>query len=271
MASVADTSAFTEPIGPPSQAPTLTATAASSSQIRLAWTAVAGAAGYRLFRGSTLAYSGQGLSFTDGGLTAGAQYCYTVRAFNSSGDGPLSNQACAFTTQGPPTAAPSLTATATSSSQIALSWATVAGATGYRLYRGSSQIYSGPATSFTDNGLAAGTQYCYTVRASNGAGDGPLSNQACATTAGAGPGQVQNLRVWNVTHQSISLAWDAVTGAESYDVLRWGTVIGNWSGTTYNNIGLSPNTQYCYTVRARAGTVMGPESAQVCATTLAAP
>jgi hypothetical protein len=37
------------------------------------------------------------------------------------------------------------------------------------------QVSSGAATSFTDTGLAAGTEYLYTVRATNSAGDGPRS------------------------------------------------------------------------------------------------
>ncbi len=34
-------------------------------------------------------------SYTASGLTAGTIYCYRVRAFNTSGDSPYSNQACA--------------------------------------------------------------------------------------------------------------------------------------------------------------------------------
>ena len=84
----------------------------------------------------------------------------------------------------PPTSAPALTATAASSSQVSLSWTEVTGATGYRLYRDDAGLDSGSARTYTDSGLTAGTPYCYTVRAYNAAGDGPLSSQACATTQG---------------------------------------------------------------------------------------
>ena len=86
----------------------------------------------------------------------------------------------------PPTTAPSLTADSVSSSQINLSWTAVADVTGYKLYRGPNLIYSGPNRSFNHRGREANTQYCYTVRAYNSAGDGPMSAQRCATTQADG-------------------------------------------------------------------------------------
>ena len=75
---------------------------------------------------------------------------------------------------------------------IALSWSAPSGATvgGYTVWRGSASgaettevATLGPAaTSFTDTSVDADSTYFYEVRAVDGAGTGPLSNEASAST-----------------------------------------------------------------------------------------
>ncbi|MFD5428457.1 glycosyl hydrolase family 18 protein [Streptomyces sp. NPDC127084] len=57
-----------------------------------------------------------------------------------------------------------------------------------------------------------------------------------------------------VTNTSVTLSWTAATddkGIRNYDVLRGGTKIATVTGLTYTNTGLTPGTDYSYTVRAR--------------------
>jgi hypothetical protein len=89
-----------------------------------------------------------------------------------------------------------LGATATSSSQINLSWTASSAGTGcsitYSVFRSttsgftpssSNQIASGvSATTFSDTGLAASTIYYYLVEGTNSGGTSAASNQASATT-----------------------------------------------------------------------------------------
>ena len=88
----------------------------------------------------------------------------------------------------PPTSAPSVSAYATSTSSIQLSWTAVDGATLYKVYRGSTRLYYGSDLEYSETGLQPATSYCYTVRGNNSAGDGPSSTQVCATTLGGGGG-----------------------------------------------------------------------------------
>ena len=82
-----------------------------------------------------------------------------------------------------------LTATATSVSQIAVTWSAVSGATQYEVWRSSNgaafaQLPNNPtSTSSTDSSVAAGTTYFYRVRAANGSGGvSGFSNIDAATT-----------------------------------------------------------------------------------------
>src|SRR5206468_1340506 len=85
-----------------------------------------------------------------------------------------------------------LTAAATSTSQVSLSWGAVSGATAYAVQRSpdgstgwATVAPSLTAPTYTDTGLAAGTKYYYRVQASNTAGDSAYSSTASATTQAA--------------------------------------------------------------------------------------
>ena len=102
-----------------------------------------------------------------------------------------------------PTTPSGLSATATSSSQINLSWtaSTSSCALSYNIFRSttsgfvpstSNQIASGvTGTSFSNTGLAASTTYFYLVEATNSGGTSGPSNQASATTQTGTTGPVQ--------------------------------------------------------------------------------
>jgi len=102
-----------------------------------------------------------------------------------------------------PTVPGGLSATATSSSQISLSWtaSTSSCAVTYNIFRsttsgftpsGSNRIASGvTGTTFGDTGLAAQTTYFYLVEATNNGGTSGPSNQASATTQAGPPGATQ--------------------------------------------------------------------------------
>jgi chitodextrinase len=92
----------------------------------------------------------------------------------------------------PPSAPGTLTANATSSTQISLTWGAATddvGVTGYRVERCAgagcasfAQIATPTGTSFGDTGLTASTSYSYRVRAVDAAGIWAFSNIGSATT-----------------------------------------------------------------------------------------
>lgn len=210
------------PTPTPTPAPTpaapanLTATAASTSQINLAWLDMSGNEdGFKIQRLSNSVWTQVGTtaanvtSWANSGLSASTSYTYRVLAYNASGDSPVSNQASATTQAPAPTPTPTptptpiptptpdatapsmpsgVTATAVSSSQINLSWNSStdsggSGLAGYRIYQGGIQSGSTAATSYSQSGLSSNIQYCFTVAAYDNAGNvSGQSLQACAMT-----------------------------------------------------------------------------------------
>ncbi len=202
-------------------APTgLTATAASSSIISLSWTAVTPPANcsissYSVY-GSTvsgftpgssnqIASGVTGTTYSTTGLTASTTYYYVVEAVDADGNSAASAQATATTQSSSCTTVPSaptgLTATASSSSAIGLSWTAVTppanctissysvyGSTTSGFTPSSSTLIAGgvTGTSYSNTGLTASTTYYYVVEAVDAEGSSSGSAQATATTQAAG-------------------------------------------------------------------------------------
>jgi hypothetical protein len=124
---------------PPSAPTALTATMIFSTQINLSWTDVTNTTGYKIERkfGASGFYVqiattvAEEVTYFDTTVTPTNTYYYHVRAYNGSGDGGYSPETNA-TPMAPPSA---LTATAISSTQIALTWTNVANETGYKIER----------------------------------------------------------------------------------------------------------------------------------------
>ncbi len=98
---VCTTTLSTPDTTPPSVPTNLTATAISSSQIDLSWTASTdnvGVVGYKIYRDGSYLKSVTTTSTSDTGLNPNTQYCYTVSAYDAAGnESDKSSQVCATT------------------------------------------------------------------------------------------------------------------------------------------------------------------------------
>jgi len=197
----------------PPQPPTgLTATAISSSQINLSWTAPnnnggSSITGYKIEQstdsGSTwnviVSNTGStGTTYSNTGLSPSTTYTYRVSTINSVGTSSPSSISSATTNTQlfPPQPPTNLSATAVSSSQINLSWNAPSNnggspITGYKINRSDDggttwitlvQNTQNTGTTYSDTGLSPSTTYTYRVSAINSIGTSSTSNTAIATT-----------------------------------------------------------------------------------------
>ncbi|OGD30828.1 hypothetical protein A2833_01375 [Candidatus Azambacteria bacterium RIFCSPHIGHO2_01_FULL_44_55] len=112
-----------------------------------------------------------------------------------------------------PSTPANLIATVFSSSQINLSWTASTdnvAVTGYRIYRGGTQITTVPGTSYSNTGLTANTAYSYTVAAVDAAGNvSALSPARNVTTLASQPSITVLLAHWKFDEGSGITASDS--------------------------------------------------------------
>ena len=219
-------------------APTgLTATASGTTAINLSWTAPGSTGGSAITGYKIESSSDGGTSWTDlvadtsnttttyahTGLTAGDTRHYRVSAINTTGTGDPSNVDSATTDASVPGAPTGLTATASGTTQIDLSW-TAPGSTGGSAITGYKiESSSDGGTSWTDlvadtsnttttyahTGLTAGDTRHYRVSAINTTGTGTASNVDSATTDASVPGAPTGLTATASGTTAINLSWTA--------------------------------------------------------------
>jgi fibronectin type 3 domain-containing protein len=261
-------------------APTnVTATAISSTQINLSWTAPNSSLGIKNYvvqrcqgaacsNFATIA-SPTTTTYSDTPLTAGTSYSYQVSAVdNQSNSGPNSTSASATTF---PTAPTNVTATAISSSQINVSWTASSSSIGIKNYvvqrcQGAAcsnfaPIATPTAATFSDTGLTAGTSYSYQVSALDTQNNSSANSTPAATATTSTPPTVPtNVTANAISTSQINVSWTASTssvGLKNYVVQRCqGAACSNFATVatpttnTLNDTGLTPGTSYSYEVSA---------------------
>lgn len=241
--------------------PTLSSAENTSDGIKITWKSVKGAEGYRVYRKTSggswtrLTDSTTALSYTDkSSLTSGTNYIYTVRAYKGSDWGWYNSGITVAKLS-----SPSLSKAENNSGGIKITWKSVKGASGYRVYRKTSGgswtrlVNSTSGTSYTDkSSLTSGTKYYYTVRALKG------SSLSWYNTTGVSETKlsIPSLSGAQKVSGGVKVSWSSVKGASGYYVYRKSSG-GSWSriastkSTSYTD--KTSNINYIYTVRAYKG------------------
>ncbi|MDF7819489.1 glycoside hydrolase family 9 protein [Runella sp. MFBS21] len=259
------------------QAPTaptnLTSSNISQTELTLSWTASTdnvAVTAYEVYRGTTLLNANVTTnSFNVTGLTCGTAYTFSVKAKDAAGNiSTASNNANATTSNCPDTQAPTaptnLTASNISQTGLTLSWTASTdnvGVTAYEVYRGTALLNANVTTnSFNVTGLTCGTAYTFSVKAKDAAGNiSTASNNANATTSNCpdtqAPTRPAGLVATNKTQTGFTLSWTASTdnvAVVAYEVYQAGVLLnGNVTSTSLDVTGLSCNTNYSMTVKAK--------------------
>ncbi|MCL2305111.1 MAG: fibronectin type III domain-containing protein [Planctomycetaceae bacterium] len=245
--------------------------------VSLAWNAVPWATGYEIqYRAGSGAWTTvSGFSDTTrliAGLNPDTEYEFQVRAVNVAGAADLAgglgwSQSLFVMT---PAAVPeNFRRIAWEVDSVTLQWDVVARAAAYEIrYReygtGLWVLWPGPlnglTTTATITGLDSGTRYEFQIRTEGSTKPGNYSEWSAIATATTLPEAPLHLMCFDPTDVSVSLAWDAVKIATSYEVqYRVKTGPGPWlwpmewvdlSATSKTIAGLSPSVMYEFRVRA---------------------
>ena len=267
----------------------VTAESASSTSINLTWTAVSGAAKYKIYTAvtSTGTYryvdETEYRTYTVNDLVPASTYYFKVSSVDIDGiEGPRSTYAVATTTM----PVPAIWAAVLSSDSIRIDWNPVAGATSYLVYRSGTAsadyTLAGAAstTSYTDTGLTPLTTYYYKVSAVTAKGEGEQSSPASTTTPNTGVVVVpapSGIQTNAISSTSIQISWTAISQATGYRIYRSGpatgsfTPIGNVTAITFTDTELSPLTVYYYRISTVHSGGESEQSITVSATTQAVP
>ena len=265
--------------------------------VTLTWSHVFAASGYNVYRAAsqygTYTNIAEHLSvreYADTNLNPSTTYWYKIGAYNEKGESqsitPLevTTSAAGVTLPSAPT---SFRITDVTASSISLAWNSVSGAAGYKIYRddtsttGLIAALSASETSYTNTGLSANRGYDYWVSAYNDSGEGPkasVSGQTTTTDSGGEETQLTaptNVKAEAQSDGSIKVTWDAVSGADSYEIRFATSADGNYyyytsgwtTDTWYIDWAVSSGQIWYYKVRAYNGTGSSPLSSEYgCAT-----
>jgi len=264
----------------PSTPPQPTGSAGYSSA-NMAWAASTdniGVAGYNIYRNGAYYAQTSETTFDDSGLAAATTYTYQTQAFDVAGNtSPLSTVLSLTTADNvPPNSPTNVVATATSGTQVSVTWTPPSGgtATSYSIFRGTDaeslpQIATrGTCTNpclFNDYPLVPGTTYYYGIEAKVQGNVSPMSILASTTTYPL-PTVPANVTATATSDSQIKVTWAPSNGGglpiSTYSILE-GTTPGLLhsiatvnstvcAGSTCSYVAksLTPATTYYYEVQA---------------------
>ena len=245
--------------------PVLSSAANAYGGVKVSWKSVSGAERYQLWRktadtgwkkvGSQVADT----VTVDATAESGVKYTYTVRAhtglaqsgYDKTGKSVLYLEA------------PEVSKLENKTNGMKVTWNTVAGAKSYQLWRktettGWKKVGSPvTAANTVDTTAVSGTTYFYTVRAINGSVQSSYNNTGFSGYFLASP----TLKSASNVASGVNVTWNAVDGAESYQLWRkvsggkWGKLGTPVSGISAVDTTTESGVTYVYTVRAVKGDV----------------
>jgi hypothetical protein len=210
----------------------------SCTAVTVTWAASSGATSYEIWR-NTVNDSGTATQigtdtaspFDDTSAVGGTTYFYWLKAVNACGTSAFSaSDAGSRNAASTPAAPTGVTASdATSCASVTVSWTAVSGATGYQIWRNTTnnsatatQIGTDTASPFDDTTATAGTTYFYWVKATNVCGTSGFSASDSGSRAtGSAPAAPTRVRATDGTScAETTITWQASAGATGYEIWR---------------------------------------------------
>jgi len=259
---------------PPDAPASVTASDDSPHSIRVSWTAADRAQSYRISRNPVNAFIGAveiatttSLSWHDTTTAVNDPHYYFVEALNTGGtSAPTGSAVPGVKIPLPPGTPTGLSASDGSSSSVTLlTWSAVPGATGYRVFRNTTDLTAGAVeialvgetTSHADAGGAAGTVFWYFIRAIVAGNDSGPSNLDSGFRLAVAPAAPTGISATPGTApDGVRVNWEATPDTTQYRIYRSeGTstdaaeLIGETTLTEWIDLTALPGRTYRYFVR----------------------
>jgi alpha-tubulin suppressor-like RCC1 family protein len=243
--------------------------AKTDTTVSLSWTAATdniGAIKYEIYQGTTLLNTVMNTSYMVTGLKPNTAYSFTVKSKDAAGNISVSSTPVNVTTDAIsdtqiPSTPTGLTVSAKTDDSVTLKWTASTdnvGVAGYEVYQGTTLISTVTTTNHTVNGLTPSTEYSFTVKAKDAAGNVSFASSSVKVTTNAdsqAPSMPVNVTASVRTATTVTLSWVASTdniGVVGYEIFSGGLLLKTVT-TPSNNVvtGLKPNTTYTFTVKAQ--------------------
>ena len=252
----------------------------STGKPRITWNSISNASKYEVYRATsktgkyTLLTTTEKTAVTNTKTDSGKTYYYKVRAIYTNGlKSEFSNTVKLTAKQTGKLATPAMTLSINSTSgKPVIKWNAVDGAVSYKVAYCTTKdgeyklLKDTTATSVTHTSAVAGKKYYYKVRAisSDSTNNGTYCSPKYVTCDCAKP----VVKATNIASTGkIKLTWDAVSGADKYDVYRATSKDGTYSlltttsKTTVTNTKTTAGNTYYYKVKALKSDVSAATSA----------
>ena len=236
----------------------------STGKPYIKWAAVAGASKYEVYRSGskdgtyTLLGTTTATNYTDNKANAGYIYYYKAKAVNANSiKSDYSATVAATCHCARPVVKPDYLI---STGKPYIKWTAVSGASKYYVYRSGSSngtykyVGTTTATNYTDNKANAGYTYYYKVKAVSKVSSG--ANSYYSVVIGATCHCARPSVKITTSNGSPKLTWNAVAGANKYEVYRATSKNGSYtkmfttSNLSYTNTSAKAGTTYYYKVKA---------------------
>ncbi len=240
--------------------PFIKSVSSGESCIEINWKKSAGAQGYYIYRKNA-----KGIEFLsdikgdnnclyeDKDVVEGKVYTYTVTAYKDD-----YRSFHEFKSSLPYVASPEIISAENAEKTVTVKWSKEKTADNFVVYRKVNdepnwvklKTLSGKKNAFTDSRVKSGNTYNYTVRAISKNIYSGYNKNGVSTQFLNIP---EKFKVKNY-NDGVSLSWNAVEGAQSYNVYRSikgkNEIIGQTSELTYSDMDVKDGKEYTYTVRA---------------------
>ena len=223
--------------------------------IKISWKKVKGAKKYKIYRNKKAIKTTDKTNYKDFSVNSGKKYTYKIKAVNGKKTSKASKSVTITRMN-----YTFIKTAVNENGTITLTWNKRAGANQYKLYRKTSGNYSlikkTTAFSYSDKNVVSGTKYTYKIVCYNT--KTKSKSQDCTAKTITYLSKVTGVYAReNTDGKSISLKWDSVKGAASYDIYRIKACessykkLASTSSTKYTDTKLITNpTAYMYKIIA---------------------